>query len=237
MKGLHTDDGGRGGVPVVLHHGLGADLEVWRSQIDHLRKSRRVLAFDMRGHGRSAKAREYTVAALLGDLDEVTAALPKFWLIGHSFAGIVLTEFAGRRPERVHGLVYVDALGDSSNAPEEIRQYFRDHDAGMTPERLQEAYIEMLGPLARPETKHQVLQAVARMDLAAFAALRASMLDVAPPRQFAGPKFTIDAEGTANPRMACHLPGVQQRTVAGVSHWLMLDEPDTLNRALDEVLK
>src|SRR5438067_3294 len=191
----------------------------------------------MRGHGRSAKAREYTVAALLGDLDEVTAALPKFWLIGHSFAGIVLTEFAGRRPERVHGLVYVDALGDSSNAPEEIRQYFRDHDAGMTPERLQEAYIEMLGPLARPETKHQVLQAVARMDLAAFAALRASMLDVAPPRQFAGPKFTIDAEGTANPRMACHLPGVQQRTVAGVSHWLMLDEPDTLNRALDEVLK
>jgi pimeloyl-ACP methyl ester carboxylesterase len=237
MTGLHIDDGGKGGVPVVLHHGLGADLEVWRSQIDHLRKSRRVLAFDMRGHGRSAKAREYTVAALVADLDEVTAAVPKFWLIGHSFAGVVLTEFAGRRPERVHGLVYVDALGDSSNAPEEIRQYFRDHDAGMNPARLQEAYIEMLGPLARPETKRQVLQAVARMDLAAFAALRASMLEVAPPRQFAGPKFAIDAEGTANPRMACHLPGVQQRTVPGVSHWLMLDEPDSLNRTLDEVLK
>jgi pimeloyl-ACP methyl ester carboxylesterase len=95
----------------------------------------------------------------------------------------------------------------------------------------------MLGPLARPDTKRRVLQAVARMDLPAFAALRASMLEVAPPRHFQGPKFAIDAEGTANPRMACHLPGVKQRTVPEVSHWLMLDEPAILNRALDEVLQ
>jgi pimeloyl-ACP methyl ester carboxylesterase len=234
---LHIDDGGAGGVPVVLHHGLGADLEVWRAQIDHLRRSRRVLAFDMRGHGRSAKAGEYSVKAVVDDLDDASAALPKFWLIGHSFAGVVLTGFAGQRPERVHGLVYVDALGDSSNPPEEIRQYFRNHDANMTPERLQEAYVEMLGPLARPATKRQVLQSVARMDLPAFAALRASMLEVAPPRQFAGPKFAIDAEGTANPRMACHLPGVKQRSLSGVSHWLMLDDPDALNRVLEEVLQ
>jgi pimeloyl-ACP methyl ester carboxylesterase len=237
MKGLHVDDGGKGGVPVVLHHGLGADLEVWRSQIDHLRRARRVLAFDMRGHGRSPKAREYTVAALLDDLDEVTAALARFWLIGHSFAGVVLTEFAGRRPDRVQGLVYVDALGDSSNPPQEIRDYFRNHDEGMTPQRLQEAYTEMLGPLARPETKRRVLQAVARMDLPAFAALRASMLGLPAPRPFIGPKFAIDAEGTANPRMACHLPGVKQRTIPGVSHWLMLDDGAALNRALDEVLQ
>src|SRR5438105_4368330 len=195
MKGLYVDDGGKGGIPVVLHHGLGADLGVWRAQIEHLRRSRRVLAFDMRGHGRSPKATEYTVAAVVGDLDEATAALPKVWLIGHSFAGVVLTEFAGRRPERVHGLVYVDALGDSSSPPDEIREYFRNHDADMTPTRLQQAYEEMLGPLARPETKGQILQAAARMDLPAFAALRASMLEVDAPRHFDGPRFAIDAEG------------------------------------------
>jgi pimeloyl-ACP methyl ester carboxylesterase len=237
MKGLHVDDGGRGGIPVVLHHGLGADLEVWRSQTEHLRRSRRVLAFDMRGHGRSPKAAEYTVPAVVGDLHDVTAGLPKFWLVGHSFAGAVLTEFAGGHPERVHGLVYVDAVGDCSNPPAEIRAYFRDHDAGMTPERLQQAFTEMLGPLARPHTKRHVLQAVARMDLPAFAALRASMLEVAPPRPFAGPKFAIEAEGTDNPRMASRLPGVKRRTIAGVSHWLMLDDPDALNGVLDEVLR
>src|SRR5438093_4423301 len=103
MKGLHVDDGGNGGVPVVLHHGLGANLEVWRSQIEHLRRSRRVLAFDMRGHGRSPKASEYTVAAGVGDLDEITAAMPGVWLIWHSFAGVVVSAFFGSRPARVQG--------------------------------------------------------------------------------------------------------------------------------------
>src|SRR5438876_9547778 len=101
MKGQHIDDGGDGGVPVVLHHGLGADREVWRSQIDHLRRSRRVLAFDLRGHGRSPTASEYTVAAVVGALDEVTAAMPRCWLIGHSFGGAVLTAVAGRGRYRV----------------------------------------------------------------------------------------------------------------------------------------
>jgi pimeloyl-ACP methyl ester carboxylesterase len=235
VASLHVDDGGQG-VPVVLHHGLGANLEVWRAQIDHLRRSQRVLAFDMRGHGRSPRAPEYTVEAVVRDLEDVTEGLAKFWLVGHSFAGVVLTEFAGRHPERVQGLVYVEALGDCSDPPPEIRDYFRAHDAAMTPERLQEAYLEMLGPLAKPQTKRQVLEAAARMDLPAFASLRASMLEVAPVKHFAGPKFAIDAEGTENPRMAFHLPGVRRRTIPGVSHWLMLDDPASLNRTLDEVL-
>jgi pimeloyl-ACP methyl ester carboxylesterase len=236
VKDLHVDDGGRGGVPAVLHHGLGADLEVWRAQIDHLRRSRRVLAFDMRGHGRSPRATEYTVDAVVGDLRRITSGLPEFWLVGHSFAGVVLTQFAGRHPDRVHGLVYVDALGDTSDPPAEIRDYFAQ-DAGMTPDRLREAYLEMLGPFARPQTKRQVLESVARMDLPAFAALRASMLEVAPPRHFGGPKFAIDADGPGNPRMASHLPGVTRRTIPGVSHWLMLDDPLALNAALDEVVR
>ena len=235
MKGLHVDDGGKG-TPVVLHHGLGVDLEAWRAQIDHLRRARRVLAFDMRGHGRSPRASSYTVDAVVEDLSEVTASLPPFWLVGHSFAGVVLTEFAGRHPERLLGLVYVDALGDTSNPPFEIREYFQSHDADMTPERLRDAYLEMLGPLAREGTKRRVLEAVARMDLPAFAALRASMLDVAPPRNFPGPKFAIDAEGGQNPRMAYNLPGARRKRIPGVSHWLMLDDPAAVNAALDEVL-
>ncbi len=236
MKDLHVEESGNGDVRIVLHHGLGADLEVWRNQIEHLRRSRRVLAFDMRGHGRSPRAPEYTVGALVSDLEEVTAALPRFWLLGHSIAGVVLTDFASRHPERLHGLVYVDALGDSSNPPPDVRDYFRAHDAGMTPERLQDAYREMLGPLARPRTREQVLQSAARMDLPAFAALRASMLEMASPKHFHGPKFAIDAEGSENPRMASYLPGVRRLTIPGVSHWLMLDDPAALNLALDQVL-
>ena len=168
--------------------------------------------------------------------EDVTAGLPRFWLVGHSFAGVVLTEFAGRHPERLQGLVYVDAVGNANDPPAEIREYFRSRDAGMTPDRLREAYLEMLGPLAKPETKRHILQAAARMDLPAFAALRASMLEVAPPRHFTGPKFAIEAEGAENPRMGSRLPGARRRVIPRVSHWLMLDDPAALNEALDEVL-
>ena len=53
---------------------------------------------------------------------------------------------------------------------------------------------------------------------------------------FKGPKFSIDAEGKDSPMAAAHLPGVQRRTIPGVSHWLMLDDPQAFNAALDEVL-
>jgi pimeloyl-ACP methyl ester carboxylesterase len=98
----------------------------------------------------------------------------------------------------------------------------------------------MLGPVARPETRRRVLEQVARLDVPAFAALRASMGDVPATEliaKFAGPRHAIDAEGEPNPRMAYNLPGVQRRTIPGVSHWLMLDDPAALDAALDEVLK
>src|SRR2546426_9848445 len=107
MKGLHVDDGGEGGVPVVLHHGLGADLEVWREQIGHLRRSRRVLAFDMRGHGRSPRASEYSVAALVTDLEAVIARPPRVWLPRDSPPRGGPTEVARRRPGRLRRLVSV----------------------------------------------------------------------------------------------------------------------------------
>ena len=62
------------------------------------------------------------------------------------------------------------------------------------------------------------------------------MLEMAPPKRFDGPKFAIDAEGSEDPRMASRLPGVRRRTIPGVSHWLMLDDPAAFNLALDQVL-
>jgi len=37
---LRVSDGGEGGVPVVLVHGLGSELETWRPVLDRLRGGR-----------------------------------------------------------------------------------------------------------------------------------------------------------------------------------------------------
>jgi len=245
IDGLRVSDGGSGGVPVVFHHGLGSDLEAWRGQLDHLRASRRAIAFDARGHGESDAAPDgtYTIGALAEDLDRVVVALglAKFWLVGHSMAGAVLSAYAGKHPEKLAGLIYVDAVGDITLASTDLRTYFHKHDADMTPERLQSDYREMLGPRAKPETRRRVLAAARRMKLPAFAALRASMAE-APAAQlvarFSGPKYAVEeATGGMLSLAASKLPGVRRITVSDVSHWLMLDDPEALDAVLDQVLK
>src|SRR5207248_7611440 len=176
---LRISDGGAGGIPVVFHHGLGSDWTCWQPQLDHLRATRRAVAFDARGHGESDRAPVYSIDALADDLDRVVTelAISRFVLVGHSFAGTVLSDYAGRHPEKLAAVVYVDAVGDASSMPAEIKERFRKQHAGLTPQRLQEMYGTMLGPKAKPETRRRILASAARLDLPAFAALREEMGD------------------------------------------------------------
>src|SRR5690242_12220529 len=104
---LRVSDGGEGGTPIVLLHGLGSALETWRPVLDRLRTSRRAVAYDQRGHGGSDPADEYSIAALADDLAHVVddLRLPRFWLAGHSFSGTVVSAYAAKHPDRVAGVV------------------------------------------------------------------------------------------------------------------------------------
>jgi pimeloyl-ACP methyl ester carboxylesterase len=242
---LRVSDGGRGGTPVVFVHGLGSDLEVWRAQLDHVRASRRAVAYDQRGHGGSQPASDgvYTIEALAEDLDRVVGALglERFVLVGHSMAGTVLSAYAARHPEKVAALVYADAVGDVSQAPPEMREWFNSPPEGYGPAQAQEEFAQMLGPKARPETREHVLASVGRVNPATLLALRRAMGAFTPRPgldRYTGPRFAIEAEAAeANPFLASSsLPGVSRSTLPNVSHWLMMDDPQGFNRALDTVL-
>jgi pimeloyl-ACP methyl ester carboxylesterase len=240
---LFLDDGGSGkGAPVVLVHGLGADSTVWSAQIAHLRKSRRVLAPDLRGHGNSEHASEYSVQLCVDDLLETLPVLgEKLWLVGHSFSGAVVSRFAGQHPGQLAGVIFVDAVGDVSGAPPEALEQFRKQHEGVDAARLQELFNQMLAERSKPETIRRVLAAVAKMDPKAFGQLRESMAENPGAEllaKFHGTKLAIDdGDGGPNPRSASALPGVVGKTIPGVGHWLMMDDPEALNRAFDEVLR
>jgi len=244
---IRVSDGGVGEPAIVLLHGLGADLEVWRQQLDHLRTIRRAIAYDQRGHGKSEGARDgvYTVEALAADLEAVRRAmgLGRVVLVGHSMSGAVLTTYAGAHPDVVAGLVYVDAIGDFHAVPREALQPAVDREASPSfgaPER-RAAFDEMLGPRAKPGTRQAILSSVDRIDPPAFSALRRSMFDFRDARvrfaAYRGPSLAIEAAD--NPyaaSMAAQVLGIPVRNVSGVSHWLQLDDPDAVNRALDAFL-
>jgi pimeloyl-ACP methyl ester carboxylesterase len=106
---LHTEVfGPEDGYPIVLAHGITCAIRVWAYQIADLSTDYRVIAFDHRGHGKSAvppRRHRYSLDILAGDLDAVLDATlapgERAVIAGHSMGGIAITSWAERYPDRV----------------------------------------------------------------------------------------------------------------------------------------
>jgi pimeloyl-ACP methyl ester carboxylesterase len=100
------------GQPLVLVHGWGADHTSWRPVIDQLTTRYRVIAVDLRGHGRSqAPDGPYVLADLADDLFQLLASLdlPEApVVVGHSLGGMVVQQFAADHPDAACGMVLLD---------------------------------------------------------------------------------------------------------------------------------
>jgi pimeloyl-ACP methyl ester carboxylesterase len=107
---LHITRQGQG-PPVVLTHGFAGSHEVWASQAEALAGSHTVVAWDLRGHGRSAPPQgRYTREAALADLAAVVAlAGAPALLAGHSVGGYLSLAHALAHPETVAGLAILSA--------------------------------------------------------------------------------------------------------------------------------
>src|SRR3990170_241180 len=117
---LAVDDDGSGDA-IVLVHSLAGNTRHWSGQLDHLRKSRRAVALDLRGHGKSEAPRngEYSIEAQAEDVGAVADALglERFALVGHSMGAGVALGYAGAHPERVTHLLLADPVGDGTQTP------------------------------------------------------------------------------------------------------------------------
>src|SRR5258708_24674032 len=102
------------GEPVVLLHGAFMTItNNWAGWIGELSKTRKVIAIEMQGHGRTADTpRDITyenladdVAALLEKLD-----IPRADLIGYSMGGTVAMQCAIRHPDKVRKVVVISSV-------------------------------------------------------------------------------------------------------------------------------
>lgn len=96
---------------LVLLHGFGGQARQWVHQLQHFGMRNRVIALDMRGHGRSDCPPDHVnMPDLLKELKCALDALglpDRFIVAGHSFGGAVASEFAAAYPESVEGLVLI----------------------------------------------------------------------------------------------------------------------------------
>jgi pimeloyl-ACP methyl ester carboxylesterase len=109
---LEVLDWGGSGRPVVLLAGLGNTAHVFDDFAAKLVSDYHVYGITHRGYGASSVPASDYDSDRLGDdvvavLDEL--ALERPVLVGHSIAGAELSSIATRKPERVSGVVYLDA--------------------------------------------------------------------------------------------------------------------------------
>lgn len=113
---VHYRDQGRADGPVlVMVHGFAANLETWEPWVQRLGKDYRIITLDLPGHGLTRAPDGYTLkrSGFVDIVDEATRKLgvEKFVLIGNSMGGGVTWNYALAHPDRVQGIVLVDAAG------------------------------------------------------------------------------------------------------------------------------
>jgi lipase len=108
---LHTVEwGDEDAPPLVCAHGVTSHALRFRRMAERLADRFRVIAVDLRGHGRSDWEPPWDLDTHVDDLLETADALrveQADWM-GHSFGGRLALELAARAPDRVRRLVLLD---------------------------------------------------------------------------------------------------------------------------------
>jgi pimeloyl-ACP methyl ester carboxylesterase len=109
---LQAEQQGRGPVVVVFESGFGQGAGVWKDTIANLGDGFTAIAYARAGLGKSGTdGAPKTIGQHLQDLGAVMDTLApgsKVVLVGHSYGGLLATEFARQHPQRLLGLVLVD---------------------------------------------------------------------------------------------------------------------------------
>jgi pimeloyl-ACP methyl ester carboxylesterase len=229
--------------PMVLIHGCGCDHSSLAAQIEFFRRSHRVVAVDLRGHGKSdAPHQDYTMASFAEDImwlcDKLT--LKKPIIVGHSMGGNVALELAARFPEMPSRVVMIDSV---MVPPKEGQDMLAALAAAANTPQYLEAYRQALSGLCLP-TDEQGLQLVSTVQVSQH------VLASAIPNH----TFQYDSAVAAS---ACHIPVAYifsimpfldlarfqnltpQLIVArslGAGHFSPIDVPDQINAMISRFI-
>jgi pimeloyl-ACP methyl ester carboxylesterase len=112
---LFAERAGAGTPTVVFEAGMGASGNMWGAVVPLVAERTSTVVYDRSGLGRSpADTRQRTLDRLADDLVDVLDHLGDgpFVLVGHSWGGPVVRVAAARVPDRIAGIVLVDATDE-----------------------------------------------------------------------------------------------------------------------------
>lgn len=120
------DDFGTGAVPIIFLHGYPFDKTMWLEQIDFLKSSNRVIAYDIRGFGKSTDevsvfSIDLFVEDLIGFMDSLI--IEKAIVCGFSMGGYIALNAIKNHSDRFSALILSDTQCIADTAEIKIKRY------------------------------------------------------------------------------------------------------------------
>jgi 3-oxoadipate enol-lactonase len=112
--------------PMVLIHGIGADHNMFKLQIEKYKKRGLYLIVpDLRGHGKSSKVKSLELSDWVKDIEDLMnhLNLKKAILLGISMGGVIVQKFIMRHPEKVSKVILSDTFGELKTLNEKFAGY------------------------------------------------------------------------------------------------------------------
>lgn len=230
------------GSPLLLMHGIGANIEMWRPLLAHLRGFE-VIAFDAPGTGESdtpALPRRLPrlaamVAALLDEL-----GYPIVDVLGYSFGGALAQQFAHQHSSRVRRLVIAGSAPGLGSIPGNPLAWW----LLLTPLRFYSlAHLQAIAPIviggrtARDRAmladhaadrfaKPPTVRGYSWQFSAAVGWSSLTWLHTLPHQTLVMTAGRDPLDPVVNARiMACLIPNAKLRVIPGAGHLFLLDEP------------
>lgn len=227
------------GPVAICVHGSGSDGIVWSYQFSRLSDRFRVIVPDLPGHGRSEGQPLASAHAYADWLEQFCLALdlPDFFLLGHSFGGAIVQEYARRHPHKVRGMVLA-GTGTRFWMSRTYRDLYErgllpcnDGDAiqEMLPEPLNRGYQQLLKQ--RGGSLHEDLFASAQFDSSAWVgSLTNPALVIWGDRDEILPRELSDD-------LAEKLPHSRYQIMNGAGHVVTIDARNEFNRAVADFIE
>lgn len=127
---VHLRDEGPVDAPaIILLHGSNSQLQTWDEWTNRLKNKYRIIRLDLPGHGITGPdpKDDYSAAASVRVIDLLAAnrGLNSFTLGGNSMGGGISYAYALAHPDKLDGLILVDAAGAPDNSKKELPIGFR----------------------------------------------------------------------------------------------------------------
>ncbi len=251
----YQTEGTRTGLPVVLIHGFPFSKEMWKPQVEVLKKDHYVVTYDIRGHGGSETGDgQFTVEMFVDDLIALLdhLKLSRVVAAGFSMGGYIALRAIERNPDRFRGLLLCDTKSEPDNNEGKIRRAAQVKAVKLFGTKqfadnfLRTVFHEKSFE-TRPEAVDLIRSIIMRSDplgvagtliaLAGRTDTTSSLFNIGVPVSIiVGQHDALTPVSAAN-AMKVKIPGAELRTITHAAHMSTLENPDEFNEAVIEFLR